>query len=81
MRTFFLDAHLDECHELPVVLQVGITLPFYVSLHYFAGYLRTTAQFDIFLQLFRQVKVTTHQTYDLIFQPVHFLFQEGVLVL
>ena len=81
MRTVFLHLHLDECHQLTVVLQVGITLPFHVALQDLTGHLRTTLQLHIVFQTLCQVKVTTDHPYQFVLQSFHLFLQETVLFL
>ena len=81
MRAILLYVYLDECHQLSVVLQVGITLPFHASLHDLSGRLCATAQVYIPFQPFRQVEVATYHAHQFVLQAFYLAFQKSNLIL
>ena len=76
-----LNFHLNDCHELTVVFQVSIALPFYVSLEQFFGHRHTPAHLIVFFEPFGEVEVTAHEPYQFIPESIYFLFERSVLVL
>ena len=69
----------EEGHQLTVVLQVGIALTLDVLRQYLTGYLRTAAQFYVFLQPLGEVEITLHEAYNLVFQLVYLMAQSLIV--
>ena len=76
-----LHTQFNHGHELAVVLQVGIALALDVALQNLARHLSAAAQFHVFLQLFRKVKVAPYEANQLILQPFHLSAQSSVFLL
>jgi hypothetical protein len=79
MGAVFFNLDFNECHELTVVLKVGIALALNVAIEDLAGHLYTAAQVDIVLETLGEVEVTTDETDHLVLQLTDFLAQGGIL--
>ena len=77
--TVFFHAHLNDGHQLTVVLQVGIALSLDVAFEQFAGYFRTASQFHVVFQPFGKVEVSADESDEFVLEAIHFCLQCGIL--